>query len=168
LKNAASKEELFIDFLEKNKGLIVKVAGVYCNDHDERRDLIQDIILQLWRAFPAFNGSASITTWTYRIALNVSISYLRKSSTRKKTQEGYRQQTSFIEWDAHFKDERLELLYHYINFLKPMDKAIIILHLDGIKNKEVAEIVGIKPTTVSTRLQRIKDILSTHLITVKN
>ena len=144
------------------------MAGAYCYDHDERRDLIQDIILQLWRAFPAFDGSASISTWMYRIALNVSISYLRKISTRKKTQEAYRQQASFIQWDIHFKDERLEQLYHCINLLKPMDKAIIILHLDGVKNKEVAEIMGIKPTNVSTRLQRIKEILSTHLLTVKN
>jgi RNA polymerase sigma factor (sigma-70 family) len=165
LKDSALQQELFIEFLEKNKALIVKVAGVYCYDQDERKDLIQDIILQLWRAFPGFNDSASITTWMYRIALNVSISYLRKNSTRKKTHEQYGRQTSFIEWDAHFKDERLELLYRYINYLKPMDKAIIILHLDGVKNKDIAEILGIKPTNVSTRLQRIKEILSTNLIT---
>ena len=168
MKESKLQEELFIDFLEKNKGLIVKVAGVYCYDNDERRDLIQDIILQLWRAFPKFDESASISTWTYRIALNVSISYLRKITTRKKTQEAYRQQADFIQWDADFTDERLEQLYHYINFLKPLDKAIIILHLDGVKNKDVAEILGIKPTNVSTRLQRIKEILSNHLTTVKN
>lgn len=167
MKASKLQEELFIDFLEKNKGLIVKVAGVYCYDHNERRDLIQDIILQLWRAYPKFNASSSIATWTYRIALNVSISYLRKITTRKKTQEEYRQQADFIQWDAHFTDERLEQLYQYINFLKPLDKAIIILHFDGVKNKDVAEILGIKPTNVSTRLQRIKEILSTHLTTFK-
>jgi RNA polymerase sigma-70 factor (ECF subfamily) len=108
LKEPNLQEELFIDFLEKNKGLIVKVAGVYCYDHDERRDLIQDIILQLWRSFPKFDSSSSISTWTYRIALNVSISYLRKMTTRKKTHAIYQQQTEFIQWDAPAIDERLE------------------------------------------------------------
>lgn len=89
LKASTIQEERFMDFLENNKGLIVKVAGVYCYDHDERRDLIQDIILQLWRAFPKFDGACSVSTWTYRIALNVSISYLRKMTKRKRTQEAY-------------------------------------------------------------------------------
>jgi RNA polymerase sigma factor (sigma-70 family) len=167
LKEPNLQEELFVDFLEKNKGLIVKVAGVYCYDHDERRDLIQDIILQLWKSFPKFDDAYSISTWTYRIALNVSISYLRKMTTRKKTLAIYQRQTEFMQWDAPAVDERLEQLYHSIDFLKPVDKAIIILHLDGLKNKDVAEILGLPPTNVSTKLLRIKETLSKHLATVK-
>lgn len=167
MKAAALQEEEFLDFLERNKGLIVKVAGIYCYDHDERRDLIQDIILQLWRSYPKFDNSSSLSTWTYRIALNVSISYLRKITTRKRTQQVYREQVEFVQWDAPFIDERLEQLYRYINFLKPLDRGIVILHLDGVKNKEIAEITGLKPTNVSTRLERIKQKLITHLTTIK-
>jgi RNA polymerase sigma factor (sigma-70 family) len=167
LKDSTLLEEQFIDYLEKNKGLIVKVAGVYCYDHDERRDLIQDIILQLWKSYPKFDDSYSISTWTYRIALNVSISYLRKMTTRKRTHEVYQQQAEFMQWDTPAIDERLEQLYHSIDFLKPIDKAIIILHLDGLKNKEIAEIVGLQPTNISTKLLRIKETLSKHLTTVK-
>lgn len=141
---------------------------MYCYDPEERKDLIQDIILQLWRAFPKFDDTFSISTWTYRIALNVSISYIRKKITRKRTQEQYRQQSGFIQWEGDMVDERLEQLYHYINFLGPIDKAIMILHLDCVKNKEVAEILGLQPTNVSTKLQRIKEILSIHLTTLKN
>ena len=167
MTDAKSQEELFIDFLENNKGLIVKVAGIYCYDHDERRDLIQDIILQLWRAFPKFDPAYAISTWTYRIALNVSISYLRKSTTRKKAFAAYQQQVDFVQWNNQFVDERLEQLYQFINFLQPIDKAIILLHFDNVKNKEIAEILGLNPSNVSTKLQRIQEKLSTHLITLK-
>ena len=167
MKESTLQEELFIDFLEKNKGLIVKVAGMYCYDHDERKDLIQDIILQLWRSFSKFDDSSSISTWTYRIALNVSISYLRKSKTRERTHTAYQQQAEFIHWDAPGIDETLEQLYKSIDFLKPIDKAIIILHLEGLKNKDVAEILGQPATNISTRLLRIKETLSKHLTTFK-
>jgi len=167
LKESKLQEELFIDFLEKNKGLIVKVAGMYCYDHDERKDLIQDITLQLWRSFSRFDDSSSISTWTYRIALNVSISHLRKSKTRQRTHAAYQQQAEFIHWDTLSIDERLERLYKSIDFLKPIDKAIIILHLEGLKNKDVAEVLGQPATNVSTRLLRIKDALSKHLTTFK-
>ncbi len=167
MEKSASPEEQFIEYLAKNKGLIVKVAGVYCYDHDDRKDLIQDIILQLWRSYSKFNDAYSISTWTYRIALNVSISYLRKLTTRKKTQEAYQQQAEWMHWDAPCVDERLEQLYKSIDFLKPIDKAIIVLHLDGLKNKDVAEILGMPATNVSTKLLRIKETLSKQLTTSK-
>ncbi len=167
MTDAKLQEELFIDFLENNKGLIVKVAGIYCYDHDERRDLIQDIILQLWRAFPKFDSAYAISTWTYRIALNVSICYLRKNTTRKKAIAAYQHQIDFVQWDNHFIDERLRQLYQFINFLQPIEKAIILLHFDAVKNREIAEILGLNPTNVSTKLQRIKEKLSTHLTTLK-
>jgi RNA polymerase sigma-70 factor (ECF subfamily) len=167
LEKSASPEEQFIEYLEKNKGLIVKVAGVYCYDHDNRKDLIQDIIFQLWKSYSKFNDDYAISTWTYRIALNVSISYLRKLTTRKKTQEAYRQHAEWMHWDAPGVDERLEQLYQSIDFLKPVDKAIIVLHLDGLKNKEVAEILGIPATNVSTKLLRIKETLGKQLSTSK-
>ncbi len=79
----------------------------------------------------------------------------------------YQQQTAFMQWDAPVIDERLEQLYQLIDFLKPLDKAIIILHLDGVKNKEVAEILGMQATNVSTKLLRIKGTLSKHLTILK-
>ncbi|MFT3701050.1 MAG: RNA polymerase sigma factor [Agriterribacter sp.] len=167
MKPTALQEEAFLNFLEGNKALIVKIAGIYCYNHIDRQDLIQDIILQLWKAFPTFDKVHASTTWTYRIALNVSISHLRKATTRKKTQNEYGQYAGLLQWNEHVVDERLEQLYNYINFLKPVEKAIIILHLDGVKNKEIAEIVGISATNTSTRLDRIKEKISNHLKSIK-
>ena len=168
MKELITKEEQFLDFLDKSKGLIVKVAGVYCYDREERKDLIQEIILQIWKSYQKFDDSYPLSTWIYRIALNVSISYLRKMTSRKRTYEIYRKQTEFVQWDDHSIDEQLAQLYHFIGFLTPIDKAVIILHLDGVNNSEVADILGLRPTNVSTKLHRIKDKLKSYFITLTN
>lgn len=154
-----SLEDRFIRFLEQYKGLILKVAGVYCPSVD-RNDLVQDIIMQLWKSFPNYNEKlASMSTWTYRIALNVSISFLRKESTRLKTQEGLQEHLDLIQCEDPVFNERLSFLHQQLNHLKPMEKAILILHLDGNKNKEIAEIIGVSASHVSTIIHRIKKSL---------
>lgn len=167
MKVSKEQEERFLDFLERHKGLILKVAGAYCQHLDERKDLVQDIILQLWRSFPKYDASYAVSTWIYRIALNVSISFLRKITSRKRVQKSYEQQFELLQWDHGIVDERLEKLYRCIDFLKPLDKGIMILHLEGQKNKEIAEILGMTPTSISTRMQRIRQKLKEQL-TPKN
>ena len=83
MRKSESQEALFIEYLEGVKILIIKVARVYCRNEEDRKDLIQDIILQLWKSYPKYNNTYAVSTWTYRIAINVSISFLRKSATRK-------------------------------------------------------------------------------------
>src|SRR5687768_2594847 len=73
----------FEAFVESNKGIIYKVASSYCKDPDDRKDLVQEIIIQLWRSFSRFDNSVKLSTWTYRVALNVAISFYRKDSKRK-------------------------------------------------------------------------------------
>src|SRR5690349_22773534 len=69
--------------ISQHKGVIYKVANSYCRDADDRKDLVQEIILQLWRSFPSFNNSVKVSTWMYRVALNVAISFYRKDSKIK-------------------------------------------------------------------------------------
>lgn len=160
-----SLEDAFVDYLESHKRLLLKVASAYCPDSIERQDLVQDMVLQLWKAFPKYDGSrGSSSTWTYRIALNVAISHLRKARTRRQAQQQYGQLQPLLEWHDSQLDERLEHLYRCMEKLKPVDKAILILHLEGLKNKEVAHIMGMSPTAISTRMQRIKAKLKKHLI----
>lgn len=145
--------------LEQHKKLVFKVANAYCKRPEDRKDLVQEIILQLWRAFPKYDETYAITTWMYRIALNVSISFFRKETTRKKVSSSYGQQVSLLEWQEDKIDERLQLLYQWIEQLKPLDKAIIILHLDGHSNPEISEIMGMSLSNVSTKINRIKNQL---------
>ncbi|MBU1820337.1 MAG: sigma-70 family RNA polymerase sigma factor [Bacteroidetes bacterium] len=155
--------EPFETYLEGYKKLIVKVAGAYCFDPEERKDLIQEIILHLWRAYPKYDGTSSLSTWTYRIALNVSISYVRRETARKRLEEKYQQEREVLEWTNPVIDERLEQLYRIIDRLKSLDKAIIILSLEGCNNTEIADVMGMSPTNVSTRLHRIREYLKSSV-----
>ncbi|MCB0838982.1 MAG: sigma-70 family RNA polymerase sigma factor [Bacteroidetes bacterium] len=159
MKAEKSLEDQFLEYLENYRKLIAKVARAYCNDPEEQKDLIQDIIIQLWNAYPRYNPKWSIATWTYRIAINVSISSLRKRSTRKKTQGEFQEGLENIAESSPERDEKLDQLYQFINLLKPIDKAIIILQLEGCKNPEIAEVMGLSVTNVATKKQRIKETL---------
>ncbi len=158
-----AEHEPFETYLDGYKKLIVKVAGAYCPEYEDRKDLIQEIVLHLWKAYPKYDGTSALSTWTYRIALNVSISYLRKETARKRREEHYHQQRDILEWTNPVMDERLALLYRIIDRLKPLDKALIILNLEGCKNTEIAEVMGMSPTNVSTKLYRIKEQLKTFI-----
>jgi RNA polymerase sigma-70 factor (ECF subfamily) len=167
LKASKLQEALFVEYLARYKKLIVKVARAYCKDAEDRKDLIQDIILQLWKAYPTYDETYAISTWTYRIALNVSISFLRKATTRKKTHRGYQQQIDLLHVDDPVMDESGDQLYHFIDQLKPIDKALIILYLEGCKNKEISQVMGMSVTHVSTKKQRIKEALKLHFESCK-
>lgn len=167
-KNISQVEDLFIPYLDDHKKLILKVARAYCQDEEERKDLVQDIILQLWKSFPNYDETYALSTWTYRIAFNVSISYLRKVTTREKIHRSYQRDTEFLQIDNTVLDEKLQQLYRFIDLLKPINKAIMIMHLDGCSNKEIAGVMGISESNVSTKKQRIKDQLKNYFQNKKN
>lgn len=156
-------QERFITYLEGYKKLIIKVASAYCFEAEARKDLVQEISLQLWKAYPNYDASVALSTWTYRIALNVSISFLRKETSRKRHEELYQQERDLLEWSNPILNERLEQLYRIIDQLKPLDKAILILSLEGCKNTEIADVMGMSPSNVSTKLHRIKEQLKSFV-----
>ena len=168
MDKAKEQEKEFLSFLENYKRLITKVSGIYCHDREERKDLIQEIIIQLWKSFPRYDNKYPISTWTYRIAINVSISFIRKNSSQKKARERYRSEIQWMEFNPPPRDERLDMLYQVIDMLKPLDKAIIMLYLEEHSNKEIAEIMGLSITNVSTRKLRIKETLRHHFEITKN
>jgi len=158
-----SQEDHFLEVIEENKRLIFKIANSYCKDSEDRKDLVQEIVLQLYKAFPKYNDTYAITTWIYRIALNISISFYRKEKSRKKTTENYKNVIELADDSEDFKNEQSKLLYGFIDNLNSIDKAIIILFLEGRKNKEIAEVMGFSISNVSTRMNRIKSKLSSNV-----
>jgi RNA polymerase sigma factor (sigma-70 family) len=167
VKRTEQQEALFIDYLESCKKLIAKVARVYSHDSEEQKDLMQDIALQLWKAFPNYDNTYAVSTWTYRIALNTSISHLRKATTRSALQTKKYSEGELLEVQADTTDENLEQLYRAIEQLKPVDKAIVVLQLEGCSNKEIAEVMGLSSSNISTRKLRIKEELKTYFTTTK-
>ncbi|WPP49064.1 RNA polymerase sigma factor [Catalinimonas niigatensis] len=165
MKELSPQENAFVEYLESYKKLIAKVARIYCQDSEDRKDLMQDIMLQLWKAYPRYDASYALSTWTYRVAINVSISFLRKAGSRDKTHHAYRQQNEWFQVEDPTTEERLEYLYQFIEKLKPLDKAIILLYLEGCNNKEISRVTGLSTTNVSTRKQRIKEALKQYFET---
>ena len=150
--------EAFAALLERHRGIVLKVAGTYCRDPDDRADLAQDIAAQLWRAYPGYDPARSFSTWMYRIALNVAISFVRGRAHRLRHAEGL--EVSADEFaDAADDPEsalRLRTLQQVIARLAPMDRALVLLYLDERSHREIGEILGLSEGNVATKLSRIK------------
>lgn len=152
-------EQLFLSVIEQNKGIIYKVANSFKKDEDNKKDLVQEIIFQLWRAFPAFDQRQKLSTWMYRVALNVAISSYRK----EKRREGI--VVPLSEGIIDFADEQspdeanLRLLQQFINELKELDRALMLLYLEEKSGREMAEILGLSQANIRTKINRIKEQL---------
>jgi RNA polymerase sigma-70 factor (ECF subfamily) len=150
----------FIELLQENKGILYKVARTYCFSEEERKDLIQEILLQVWRSFSNYDPKFKFSTWLYRIALNVAISNLRKESKRKEINNPFREEmVEFKIQDEDQENEQIAQLYSVISELKTFDKALMLLYLEENSYQEIAEIIGISNSNVATKLSRLKKII---------
>ena len=120
---------------------------------EDQKDVFQDIILQLWKSFETFRGESEISTWIYRVSLNTVLAKVRKEK-KKITTESIG--TSELSISIAMADGDIELLNIVTQSLKDLDKAIVILCLEGYKNKEISQILNLTRTNVSTRLNRVR------------
>lgn len=167
--NPPGTSDAFLAVVQANKGIIYKVAQSYCRQPEDKQDLVQEIILQLWRSFQRYSDQYKYSTWTYRIALNTAISFYRKQNRKIKIVNDLSDNISdFISTGSHIEpDENLQLLQQFIAELKELDKALMLLYLEEKSQKEIAEIMGLTPSNVSTRINRIKKILQQKFSTIK-
>tara|TARA_R110002020_G_scaffold205043_2_gene409496 strand:- start:64 stop:492 length:429 start_codon:yes stop_codon:yes gene_type:complete len=135
------------------------VANSYCKDVDDREDLIQEIILQLWKAYPSYNPDFKRSTWMYRIALNVAISAYRKESKRTQLIRPLSETAIYLDEDKSETKDNRDLLQALIRELKEVDRALILLYLDGYSYPEIGEMIGLSESNVATKLSRIKQQL---------
>ncbi len=149
----------FEDYIDSYKNLLFKIARIYCYNKEEQKDLVQEIVIQLWKAYPKYDSSYKLSTWTYRIALNVCISYVRKTTVRQKALDKYKEFVQIDIYEDPVDEEKMRKLTQALSVLNSVERAIIMLNLDGSSNKEISKIIGITPSNVSTRLVRIKSKL---------
>ena len=164
-----NQKEVFEEIIKNNKGILFKVARIYCQTECERPDLIQEIMIQLWLSFPKYNNRYKITTWIYRISLNVAITFFRKKSTQINSKIQLDEFLSKpVEVDHQEKELNLNLLERFINELREFDKALMFLYLEEKNYKEISDILGISESNISTRVNRIKNKLKEKFATIKN
>lgn len=162
------QHQFFQKIIEQNKGILFKVARTYCPNEDDRQDLIQEIKIQIWQSIHKYNNQYKISTWLYRISLNVAISFYRKNSTRTKKYTVLNEQMVEMPTEEKSENEQhLNLLEQFISELKEIDKALMILYLDDKSHTEIAEILGISVSNVGTKIGRIKDKLRTRFSQLK-
>ena len=163
-------QEQFLQLIEQNKGIIYKVSRAYGKNDKDREDLFQEIVIQLWNAWDRYNDQYKLSTWMYRVALNVAISYYRKQRRRIENELPLTESAADIA-DEHENPElqnNLNLLQQFISELNELDRALMILYLESKSYKEMAEILGITETNVATRISRVKVQLKQKFLTIES
>lgn len=155
------RKQQFLDGIGQHKGILYKVAASYTQTDADRSDLMQEMVIQLWKSFDTFDPTRSWSTWMYRVVLNVAISYYRKESTYNRTFSDA--PVHLIELhsqeDQGEQAEQIQQLYAFINQLNRIDRALMLLYLDDLSYQDIADTLGITKTNVATKISRIKTFL---------
>lgn len=153
-----AQKDQFLYIVQQNKKLIFKVCNAYCHDPEDRKDLVQEVIIQLWQSFDKYNNRFKLSTWMYRIALNTAISHYRADRKRKDTTVSINESLFDFadENNTAELDTRVQLLYSFINRFDELNKALMILYLDNNSYKDIADVLGITETNVATKISRLK------------
>lgn len=168
--NTIEKTEIFLSIIQSNKGIIYKVTNMYCKNVEDRQDLSQEIIIQLWKSFDNYDDRFKHSTWIYRISLNVAISFYRKENSRRKIANPLTDGIINFSEDDCFEDTEtdLRILQQMISKLEDLDKALMLLYLEEKSHKEIAQIIGISETNVATKINRIKNNFKEKFHQLKN
>ncbi|WP_229316968.1 RNA polymerase sigma factor [Larkinella sp. C7] len=150
----ASIQQEFVQLMAQHQKLIHSLCSLYYRLPEDRKDLFQEIVLQLWKSYPSFNHQSKVSTWIYRVALNTVFARIRKDKAQPE-------RVPFSEQDfqlpmSEADNELTQALYQAISQLSDVDKAIIMLYLDEHSYEEMAAILAMSRTNVSTKINRIK------------
>ena len=162
--------ETFEEILNKHKGIIFRIVNYYCKDADDNKDLEQEILIQIWLSYKKYNQEVAWSTFIYRIALNVSIGFYKK---QKRQKDKFSSVNLFIETYVQDEtplviDEDLRMLNEFIFQLNDINKALMILYLQEKSYTEIALILGISATNISTKINRLKNQLKEYFKEKKN
>ena len=147
-------EAMFLSLINQHRGIIFKISRLYRDSPEDREDLFQEIVFQLWKSFPAFKGTASTGTWLYRIALNTAISSFRKKTPDIRYTDALPDlaEGQPSEELAHRQEQFFAAMKH----CDDSEKTIITLYLEGLSYQQIAGITGMTENNVGVRLNRIK------------
>ncbi len=143
----------FEELIQAHVGIVFRVVRTYSRTLEDQQDLAQEIKVQLWRAFPNYDGSRAFSTWMYRIALNAAISWRRRARVEHVALDS----VAAVAADAGGDDERA--LYLIIDGLDPLNRALLLLYLDDLSHAEIGDVLGLSAANVATKISRLKQRL---------
>jgi RNA polymerase sigma factor (sigma-70 family) len=155
-------DDNFVEILNRHRALIYKICNLYCTDQEDRKDLFQEIVIQIWRSMASFRRESLRSTWIYRIALNTAITHFKKE---KRTITAV--SLSGIEIPdivGEDNEQLLQQLMHAIEQLDKLDKSVMLLYLEAKSYEEISEITGLSKSNIGVKINRIKTKLSAVLI----
>lgn len=150
-------EKEFLQIITENQGIIHKVCSIYCDLEEDRRDLFQEILVQLWKSYPSFRNESKFSTWMYRVALNTAITSFKKDK-RQPDKSGISYESLQLAEEIYDTqtEEQIRVLNKAVSQLTGIEKSIILLFLEDKKYEEIAEITGITQNYVRVKMNRIK------------
>jgi len=162
-----NKEQLFNDVYVENKDKIYRICCFYIQDEDERKDLFQEVLTNVWRGLDRFEGRSKISTWVYRIAVNTSMAYFKKQNKENDIKNGIEKELSFESHEPSSENEQesIRRLHYAISDLNKLEKAIVSLMLEEVSQKEIAEVMGFSENNIRVKIHRIKNKLKSILKT---
>src|SRR5690606_18548521 len=153
-------DEVFVKAINEHAGIIHKIARAYFYDNLDREDVIQEMLFQLWRSYPSFEGKSQFSTWMYRVCFNTALTWRRRMQSADSLSAEHRE---IPNPPPEQDEENLEQLYRAIEGLSGLNKALILLYLEDRSYEEMAMITGLTKSNVSVRLVRIKKELEQRL-----
>jgi RNA polymerase sigma factor (sigma-70 family) len=149
--------DLFVDRLDRHRTILFKIANVYCKNAADREDLIAEMSAQLWRSYARFDERSKFSTWMYRVAMNVAISFYRGESRKRANLVPLDPAIETPVAQESAGNDQLDVLHELIDRLDPLDRALMLLYLDDYPQAEIAAILGISQTNAATKIGRIKE-----------
>ena len=159
-------EKEFLQIIQKNQGIIHKVCNIYCDFEEDRNDLFQEIVAQLWKSYPSFRNDSKFSTWMYRVALNTAITTFKKN--KRRPDQNRLSHVNFQIAEENYDsetEENIKLLHKAVSQLTGVEKSIVLLFLENKKYEEIADITGITQNYVRVKMNRIKKKLKKFMVT---
>ena len=151
----SAAEAEFVQLINKNRGILYKIARMYTDNLADREDLVQEMLLHLWKSFAHFEGRSAFSTWMYRVALNTAITFIRKEQKKPvMASDAEAAWQHIVEESSVGKEEKTELLYRAVQQLNNVEKALIFYYLEGFPHREIGLQLGITDNNARVKLNR--------------
>ncbi|GEJ46661.1 RNA polymerase sigma factor [Chryseobacterium sp. ON_d1] len=153
-----STETAFLKLVNQHKGILYKASRIYADSVEDREDLQQEILIQLWKSYQTFKGNSEFSTWMYRVAINTAITFLKKEKQRSDNQTDAPSYFELQQEDYNpTKDRQLEVFYSAVHELNSLEKAVIFYFMEGMSHKEIGNNLGLSEGNARVKLNRTKE-----------